>query len=199
MRSAASRGGRTSSISAPSTAASGRPSTADGSGNRFSMHSRSRRLVRSRCPAPRPTRSTSDLVSRRCVTRRVTATACTSRPTPARRGPTSVWTTRSTSAKSPSTPRIRTLSSSRSSGTSMRATPIAAYSGPRMAARPGRRCCSRTTASGPATSRSIPPTPASCTPRCGTRAGRPGTRISRPTGRAAACSNRPTAARPGTS
>ena len=47
-----------------------------------------------------------------------TATACTSRPTPARRGRTSASTTRSRSAASPSIRRTRTSSSSRRSATS---------------------------------------------------------------------------------
>ena len=75
-------GGRTSSTSAPSTAASGRRSMPVGSGFRCSTPSRSRRLARSRSRRPRPTRSTSAAASRRCATRSATATACTSRSTP---------------------------------------------------------------------------------------------------------------------
>ena len=132
--------------------------------------------------------------ARHAVADLLSATACTSRPTPARPGHTSASTTHARSDASSSIRRTRTSCSSPRSGTSTARTPIAASSGRATAARRGRRCCSRTTTSAPSTRRSTRPIRGRLR---GALEHAPSALEHLPavdTGPAAACSSRPTAA-----
>ena len=90
----------------------------------------------------------------------------------------------------------RTGSSSPRSGIPTGRTRNAASSARSTAARPSSACCSRTRTPAARTSTSIRRTPTSSTPRCGS-SGRGRGRTARGTAPTAACSSRPTAARPG--
>ena len=136
------------SISARPTAACGRRRTPAPTGATSPTgSSRNRRSAPSTCRSRIPRSSTSAWASRSRGRTSRPATGFTSRSTAARPGRTSGSRRPVTSRRSASIPRIPTSSMSRRRATSSGPIPTAACSGPGMAARRGRRCCSRATTS----------------------------------------------------
>ena len=153
------------------------------------------RLGRGRA-RPIPTSSTSAAAKACLGPTSPSATASTSRPTRARPGRTSVFAIRSRFPRLPSTPRIRTASSSPRSGIRTGPTRSAGSFARRTAGRRSIASSSRTRTPAARTSTSIHPTHRSSTRRSG-NSGRVRGRTPRGTARMAASSSPPTAARPG--
>ena len=129
---------RSNTISAPPAAASGRPPTAAPPGGPSPMaRSTAPRSARWRCPNRIPTSSTSAWARPNCAATSCRATASTNPPTPATPGSTWASTTRRPSRASASIPPIPTSSTSPRSAIPTAATPSAASSAPKTAARPG--------------------------------------------------------------
>ena len=127
----------------------------------------------------------------------LTATACTDPPTPGK-----TWKNDRASSETQHISRDHRASEEPGPGATWRRREpstapdsSAASSSPPTAARRGRTCCSSTTRPARRSCRWTPPTRASCTPRCGSTAGCPGR--SSAAAPAAASTNPPTAARPG--
>ena len=95
------------------------------------------------------------------------ATASTSRPTPAKPGRISDCATATRFPRLPSIPAIPTASSPPCSAIPTAPTKSAGFFAPPTAARPGRKCSTKTKTPAPPTSRSIPPIPTWSMPRCG--------------------------------
>ena len=152
-----------------------------------------------RSPSRRPIRTSSTSEAARGCSAPTSrpATASTSRPTPERRGRTSVFATGSRSRRSSSTRAIRIGCSSPCSAIRTGLTRSAASSARPMAARRSRRFSTRTRTPARIDVVLDPAESAhASTPCCGKRARRRG-RTARSAGRAAGCSSRPMAARRG--
>ena len=162
------RASRTPSISAWSTAASGRRPTPAAPGSRSSTTSRPDRSAGSPSRRPIPTSSTS-AAAKGCRGRTSrSATASTSPPTRARPGRTSACATRSRFPKIAVDPKNPNRLFVAALGHPVRPQRGARHL-PLDRRRPARSsaCCSRTRTPAARTSTSIPPTPTSSTRRCG--------------------------------